>query len=237
MPSTSPTTSYAKSTSTMLGNCSSTLFLLPAPPPPRHQPPPSPSTANPTNPSGRTPPPSTSNPRSPPAHPALHQAPPPVSSGPTPTCSSPSPPPTRNSPPSPIPAPSERDGLWNRDVVEIFVTPGETTPSHYFEYEVAPTGEKLDLRIEKPNYDLAWNGNFTASAHIDDATSTYTAELKIPFADFGLTSPPEPGAKFRLNLYRHDVSNNAFVAWNPTASRTAHRPDRFGHLTLTGSKK
>ncbi|MDG2124870.1 MAG: carbohydrate-binding family 9-like protein, partial [Verrucomicrobiales bacterium] len=135
------------------------------------------------------------------------------------------------------PGPSERDGLWNRDVVEIFVTPGETTPSHYFEYEVAPTGEKLDLRIEKPNYDLAWNGNFTASAHIDDATSTYTAELKIPFADFGLTSPPEPGAKFRLNLYRHDVSNNAFVAWNPTASRTAHRPDRFGHLTLTGSKK
>src|SRR3954447_23823617 len=32
-------------------------------------------------------------------------------------------------------------GLWERDVCEIFIAPDRSLPRHYFEFEVAPTGE------------------------------------------------------------------------------------------------
>ncbi|HVF86279.1 MAG TPA: sugar-binding protein, partial [Pyrinomonadaceae bacterium] len=38
-------------------------------------------------------------------------------------------------------------GLWERDVCEIFLAPDADAPERYFEFEAAPTGEWLDLRI------------------------------------------------------------------------------------------
>src|SRR5918912_1655875 len=38
-------------------------------------------------------------------------------------------------------------GLWDRDVCEIFVAPDAAAPERYFEFEVAPTGEWVDLGI------------------------------------------------------------------------------------------
>src|SRR5262245_32477083 len=38
-------------------------------------------------------------------------------------------------------------GLWDRDVCEIFVAPDPENPSHYFEFEAAPTEEWVDLGI------------------------------------------------------------------------------------------
>src|SRR5918997_1119489 len=40
-------------------------------------------------------------------------------------------------------------GLWDRDVCELFVAPDAGDPRRYFEFEVAPTGEWLDLALEK----------------------------------------------------------------------------------------
>jgi hypothetical protein len=39
------------------------------------------------------------------------------------------------------------DRLWERDVCELFVAPNPTEPWKYFEFEIAPTGEWLDLQI------------------------------------------------------------------------------------------
>jgi hypothetical protein len=39
-------------------------------------------------------------------------------------------------------------GLWERDVCEIFITHETRAIKHYSEFEVAPTGEWLDLSID-----------------------------------------------------------------------------------------
>ena len=45
----------------------------------------------------------------------------------------------------------------------------------------------------------------------------------------------EPGARWKLNLYRCDRANNAFVAWNPTLRGSFHTPERFGVLVFEGT--
>src|SRR5574338_1221335 len=39
-------------------------------------------------------------------------------------------------------------GLWDRDVCELFVAPRADAPQQYLEFEVAPTGEWLDVAID-----------------------------------------------------------------------------------------
>src|SRR5258708_4971117 len=39
-------------------------------------------------------------------------------------------------------------GLWDRDVCEIFIAPNASQRNKYFEFEIAPTGEWIDLGIE-----------------------------------------------------------------------------------------
>ena len=47
---------------------------------------------------------------------------------------------------------SKTRGLWDRDVCEIFLAPNAKEFRKYFEFEVAPTGEWIDLGIyQKPD--------------------------------------------------------------------------------------
>ncbi|MBO0237147.1 hypothetical protein, partial [Vibrio parahaemolyticus] len=39
-------------------------------------------------------------------------------------------------------------GLWERDVFEIFLAPEAEDPKRYFEFEVSPVGEWLDVALE-----------------------------------------------------------------------------------------
>ena len=38
---------------------------------------------------------------------------------------------------------------------------------------------------------------------------------------------------WRINLYRCDYANNAFLAFNPALTGTFHTPERFGILEFT----
>ena len=51
------------------------------------------------------------------------------------------------------------DGLWNKDVVEVFLKPGAAR--NYFEIEVSPLGQWADMRIVEPRVevDLEWNSD------------------------------------------------------------------------------
>jgi hypothetical protein len=54
----------------------------------------------------------------------------------------------------------ERWELWARDVVEVFLNPRPARISHYYEFEVAPNNQWIDLEIEKtrtPVNDAWWN--------------------------------------------------------------------------------
>src|ERR1700737_3811691 len=43
----------------------------------------------------------------------------------------------------------ERWQLWDRDVVEVFLNPEPERVNHYYEFEVAPNTQWLDLEFEK----------------------------------------------------------------------------------------
>ena len=130
------------------------------------------------------------------------------------------------------PPKTKRLGLWDRDVVEAFIGTSLTEIQRYDEFELAPTNERLDVRLNLPAKDFDWSSGFTSATHIDEAAGVWTAEMRIPLAVLS-TTPPTPGTRWRLNLYRSDANGHAFLAWNPTLSRTAHQPERFGVLEFS----
>ncbi len=123
----------------------------------------------------------------------------------------------------------ERMGLWDKDVVEAFIAPDPEKVDHYSEYEVAPTGEKLDLILSPGRSDFEWSSGFEAASVVNREKNRWTAEMKIPMAAFK-DAPPKAGEKWRINLYRIDRAHKAFLALNPTLTRTYHTPARFAHL-------
>lgn len=120
----------------------------------------------------------------------------------------------------------ERLGLWDRDVVEAFI---ESEPGTYTEFEVAPTNEKLDLILEGEKRDFEWSSGFQSAVHINEAAKVWTCEMKIPMKSLAKTKP-EAGARWRINLYRCDKAQNAYMAFSPTLTGTFHTPARFGTL-------
>jgi len=126
---------------------------------------------------------------------------------------------------------AERLGLWDKDVVEVFVGADPANPNHYTEFEVAPTGEKLDLVLHLPAKDFAWSSGCEAAVRVDRRRRVWTTEMRIPLAALS-AAQPAPGTRWRINLYRHDLAHRAFLAWNPTATASAHTPERFGFLVF-----
>lgn len=128
---------------------------------------------------------------------------------------------------------SERVGLWDRDVVEVFIGTDHSKPKTYYEFEVAPTNEKLDLIItpEIPDIGkrLAWNSGFASAVKVDEKKRVWTTVMRIPLRALS-PEPVKAGTEWRINFYRIDRAGEAFLAWNPTLTRTYHTPERFGSL-------
>ncbi|HEY0552317.1 MAG TPA: carbohydrate-binding family 9-like protein [Verrucomicrobiae bacterium] len=122
---------------------------------------------------------------------------------------------------------AERFGLWERDVVEAFIASDTNNVRRYTEYEVSPTNERLDVKI--PEKDFAWSSGFESATRVDDKHRRWTAEMRIPWAALSETKPAA-GARWRINLYRCDYANRAFLAFNPTLTGSFHTPERFGFL-------
>lgn len=127
----------------------------------------------------------------------------------------------------------ERLGLWDRDVVEVFIGTNHGKITEYTEFEVAPTGEKLDLTLDLPDKDFQWSSGFEAAVHIDSVAKKWTTEVRIPLAALS-RDKPVPGTRWRINFYRHDIASKSFLTWNPTLQRNAHVPERFGILEFQG---
>jgi hypothetical protein len=123
----------------------------------------------------------------------------------------------------------ERIGLWDNDVVEAFIAPDPQAPHRYTEFEWAPTGESLDLKLDLPAKDFAWTANAESAAKVDEVAKIWRVEVRIPLTAI-CDSSPKPGTRWRLNLYRHDRAHNAGLAFSPTLTRTFHTPERFGWL-------
>ncbi len=137
------------------------------------------------------------------------------------------------------------DPLWQEEVVEVFLAPGEEDPVRYAEIEVNPGGVAFDARIHNPTglrqdmtADTTWNcAGLRWAAGWGDARQDWWAELSIPWtgleADAGAGLP----TLWRANLYRverPEGGNAEYSAWSPTLVSPAdfHKPARFGLLQL-----
>lgn len=130
---------------------------------------------------------------------------------------------------------TERIGLWENDVVEAFIAPDSKDVSRYTEYEWAPNGEQLDLRIEPSAKDFEWSSGMESAVSIDEQARIWRVEVRIPLKSITAT-PPQAGSRWRINLYRHDKANQAGLAFSPTLRGTFHAPERFGWLEFGRSE-
>ncbi|MGH9433622.1 MAG: carbohydrate-binding family 9-like protein, partial [Terriglobia bacterium] len=129
-------------------------------------------------------------------------------------------------------------GLWERDVVELFINPQPQRMNHYYEFEVAPNNLWIDLEINldrKPFNDAGWNSGFEHATAIDAAHHQWTCEMRIPIAALaGANYTPSPGDEWRINFFRADGKGDnehrRLLAWSPVPAKTAnfHTPRRFG---------
>lgn len=123
----------------------------------------------------------------------------------------------------------ERFGLWERDVVEAFIGADAQKPARYTEYEVAPNNERLDVLLDFPKKDFNWTSGFRSEVKSDEKRKVWTTEMRIPLLSIAQTWPAA-GTRWRINFFRCDRANNAFLAWSPTLRDTFHAPETFGVL-------
>lgn len=125
-------------------------------------------------------------------------------------------------------------GLWDRDVCEIFLTPDTEDPSHYFEFEAAPTGEWVDLGIvltpEGRHTDWDFESGLTTAARVE--STRVKISMSIPWSD----SLPKPDRHdvWLANLFRciGPEAPERYLAWRPTGTPEPnfHVPEAFGTL-------
>jgi hypothetical protein len=131
----------------------------------------------------------------------------------------------------------ERWELWNRDVAEVFLNPQPERISHYYEFEVAPNNQWIDLEIEKnkePFNDSSWNSGFQHATRVDAKNHVWIAELRIPLRSLNVQTV-QPGTAWRVNYFRaagHGSDHQrTFLAWSTIPEgQTFHVPSRFGLL-------
>lgn len=129
---------------------------------------------------------------------------------------------------------SKTIGLWDRDVCEIFIAPDRNEPRKYFEFEIAPTGEWIDLGIyQKPDVritDWEYRSGMQAAARIEK--DKIWMAIKIEWKAFG--KKPKAGDVWLGNLFRAVGSepNRGYLAWQPTETKQPnfHVPQKFGEF-------
>jgi hypothetical protein len=125
-------------------------------------------------------------------------------------------------------------GLWERDVCELFIAPNAREPERYFEFEAAPTGEWLDLKIHyKPDEretDWKFHSGMTAAVRISQAEVTIA--MRVPWKALGRR--PLDNERWRGNLFRVCGSGDTrgYVTWRPTRTPEPnfHLPSAFGWI-------
>jgi hypothetical protein len=139
---------------------------------------------------------------------------------------------------------AERWGLWDKDVVEAFIGPDPGRPSHYFEFEVAPNNQWIDLEIDltkRPFNNAQWNSGFEHATRIDAARHVWTSEWRIPVASLtrsGIT----PGEPWRINFYRSDgaAPHRRDMSWGALPRQlpqnSFHQPESFGILRFANPR-
>ncbi|MBA3569395.1 MAG: carbohydrate-binding family 9-like protein [Pyrinomonadaceae bacterium] len=127
-------------------------------------------------------------------------------------------------------------GLWDRDVCEAFLAPNPEQPNRYLEFEVAPTGEWIDLAVNvKPGQrETEWDfdSGMTTTARI--GKGQIIIAMRIPWGE--RIHKPQRGERWRVNLFRcvGGSKDRGYLAWQPTHTEQPnfHVPEAFGWLVF-----
>ncbi|MFL6256975.1 MAG: carbohydrate-binding family 9-like protein [Pyrinomonadaceae bacterium] len=126
--------------------------------------------------------------------------------------------------------------LWDRDVCEIFITPETERIKHYYEFEVAPTGEWIDLAltVTLEGRDTDWDFSSGVKAAARVRPDAVTSGLRVPWKALGRT--PSKDERWRCNLFRcvgHDPTRG-YLTWQPTHTPEPafHVPEKFGWIVF-----
>jgi hypothetical protein len=138
----------------------------------------------------------------------------------------------------------ERDRLWERDVVEVFINVDPKSPSHYYEFQIAPNNQWLDSDIDvarKPFNDARWNSGFEHATRVDAEEQVWAVEMRIPVRSMGLEAIHQ-GMDWRINFFRcdgvGDDLSRRMLSWGRLPVRvpggTFHQPASFGTIHFDG---
>jgi hypothetical protein len=138
--------------------------------------------------------------------------------------------------------------LWLEEVVEVFLQANPTVPN-YIELEVNPLGTMLDIYLldaRKPLHYESWNSEklqwgVQVAGTVDgkDGDREWTCEMALPIEDIVTAPhrPPQPGDRWRMNLFRVErMPVAAELAWSPTLQNDFHILPRFGEIVFTDRK-
>lgn len=129
-------------------------------------------------------------------------------------------------------------GLWERDVVEIFLKP--EAYDDYFQIEVSPLGQWLDAHVHVPRVDVDfhWESKLKLAVSIEESEKIWRLFAALPFE--GLmragrsVKRPADGEVWRLNLCRvaGEEPRREYLSWRPTFTPQPdfHVPSSFGNL-------
>jgi hypothetical protein len=142
-----------------------------------------------------------------------------------------------------LPADNSKDrlNLWDRDVVEFFLGDDWQDIKRYREFEIAPTGDWVDLAIDLNHdaYDAKWDSGWQRQGRIDEKNHIWYAAARVPLRSVS-EKQVVAGTKWRVNLYRIDGlgadSVRHFMCWQPTCVINRdpnHVPEHFGTLVFT----
>jgi alpha-galactosidase len=127
-----------------------------------------------------------------------------------------------------------RDGLWDRDVCEVFLQPRGSNPNCYKEIEVAPNGFWIDLEIA-PGEKRDLRSGLRRRVNIDEQTKQWHAVLALPTES--MVKRFEMPVVWRVNFFRVEGAAEArfYSAWRPTNTPKPnfHVPEAFGALVFT----
>jgi hypothetical protein len=134
--------------------------------------------------------------------------------------------------------------LWEEEVDEVFVQ-ADPRQTSYIELEINPLGAIFDaflLDIRKPLHYESWNSEKLKWAVYVEGTvdgkpgdTEWTSEIALPLEDVvpAPHTPPQPGDRWRVNLYRIEkLPVPAKLAWSPTM-KDFHVPAMFGEIVFT----
>lgn len=138
------------------------------------------------------------------------------------------------------------DPIYEEEVVEVFLAPGDDVPRRYVEIEVNPDGVLFDAVVDNPpgrpeaiGVDRSWScPGIAPTAERDDAARHWAVTLALPWQPIASAVGGDVSASvWRANFYRIERPRDGsaeFSCWSPTLTEPAnfHHPDRFGTLVI-----